>query len=234
MEKVEIENNGLGEEGAVELNAQSEDNANKPSEEEVQAAEKEFQEAIDDWNLRTWKIEGDGTVEGTMSTSGIISYLQNFLQGRAAWVKDQWMGMIKMSEALAVAELSGIISFEYPALEFSYFMLTNPGGIGLESAKEFESEQEQYAYVMSLISEQLQAARERMEEIKFLQDKWSGMAQGFYYEKDGVKPSQDDNIPEGAYWDNELQKYVKPGDPDYSVDIYNELVSKKLEEEKQV
>ena len=60
----------------------------------------------------------------------------------------------------------------------------NPGGIGLESAKNFEAEGEQYLPLMEAVSLALQKAREELKEIQFLQDRYAAMQQGFYYEKE--------------------------------------------------
>ena len=72
----------------------------------------------------------------------------------------------------------------YQALEFSYFSLINPGGVGLQTAQDFESEADQYLPILEEISVTLEKARKQLKDIEFLREKFAAMTQGFYLERE--------------------------------------------------
>lgn len=155
---------------------------NKPTDEEIKIAGEEFEKAAKNFPGKMWEI---GVEE---QSRGFVEYLQYFVDNRIFWTKNGWMGVVKLKEELQAAAnlLNGKepLKLGYQAVEFTYYSLMNPGGIGLESAKNFEAEGEQYLPLMEAVSLALQKAREELKEIQFLQDKYAAMQQGFYYERE--------------------------------------------------
>jgi hypothetical protein len=155
---------------------------NKPSEKEVEEARKEFEDAAKEWGESLYKI---GEPKDALE---IVEYLRHFLRNRFIWQKEAWMGVIKLTEELGAAEIlfkgkkDKGLELGYQALEFIYYVLTNPGGIGLQSALDFESENKQYLKILEEVAKQLDNSRKRLKEIEFRQQKWGAMAQGFYLE----------------------------------------------------
>jgi hypothetical protein len=156
------------------------DNPNKPSEEEVKAAGEEFENAAKSFPVKLWEI---GEVENARS---FCDYLTHYVRNRLFWTKNGWMGVVKLDEELRAAEnlLNGKepLKIGYQALEFIYYSLMNPGGVGLQSAQDFEAEGENYLPLMEAVSLSLERARKELKNIQFLQDKYTAMQQGFYLE----------------------------------------------------
>lgn len=162
------------------------DNPNKPSEEEVKAAGEEFENAAKSFPVKLWEI---GEVENARP---FCDYLTHYVRNRLFWTKNGWMGVVKLDEELRAAEnlLNGKepLKIGYQALEFIYYSLMNPGGIGLQSAQDFEAEGENYLPLMEAVSLSLETARKELKNIQFLQDKYTAMQQGFYLELEPVEP----------------------------------------------
>jgi hypothetical protein len=167
---------------------------NKPSQEEVDAAGKELEEASKAFPLTMWAI-------GEPKDARLYcDYLNHYVRNRLFWTKNGWMGVVKLVEELQAASnlLNGKNSLEvgYQALEFIYYSLMNPGGIGLQSALDFESEGENFIPVMEAVGTKLNEARNELKRIQFLQDKYTAMQQGFYLEIEPAKAPEELTLPE--------------------------------------
>lgn len=167
------------------------DNPNKPTEEEIKAAAAEFEYASKVFPSKLWEI---GEVENART---FCDYLSHYVRNRLFWTKNGWMGVVKLNEELRAAEnlLNGKepLKLGYQALEFVYYSLMNPGGVGLQSAQDFEAEGENYLPLMEAVSVALEKARVQLKEIQFLQDKYAAMQQGFYLELEPTEPPVEDS-----------------------------------------
>jgi hypothetical protein len=190
MAELEITN---VEELKSELEKAVKDNPNKPTEEEIKLAGEEFEYASKIFPTKMWEI---GEVKDARL---FCDYLSHYVKNRLFWTKNGWMGVVKLEEELRAAEilLNGKepLKLGYQALEFVYFSLMNPGGVGLQSALDFETEGEQYIPLMEAVSITLEKARVELKTIQFLQDKYTAMQQGFYLE---LEPPDAEPIPEEA------------------------------------
>jgi hypothetical protein len=181
VEEISINNVGKIEEKlkeAIEKNPE-----NKPTEEEVISAEKEFAEESENFNTSSYEI---GSKEDAKE---LIDYTKHFIENRAMWSKNAWMGMIKFKQELEDADKflkdntdKAGFRMGYQAIEFLYFLLQNPGGIGYDSAKAFETENSKFVKLFDATADMLQTLRDRLKKIQFLQDKVTAMKQGFYLE----------------------------------------------------
>lgn len=157
-------------------------NDNKPSDEEVEEAKKEFEEASKTFGTKLWEI---GKKEDSQEN---LDYIEHYMQNRVFWTQTGWMGVIKMQEVIddtqsALRENPDVhLAFGYQALEFMFYSFQNAGGVGFQAAKDFESENEIYARVFDAVGSKIAEARKELKEIQFLQDKYAAMAQGFYLE----------------------------------------------------
>ena len=178
---VELEINNL-KELDEKLKETLKNNPNKPSEEEIEKAKKEFEEAYKNFFQKSWNI---GDAEDAQE---ILEYMQHFVRNRIFWTKNGWMGVIKMMEELNDAEEflkvnpKENLKMGYQAMEFIFYSFQNAGGIGLQSALDFEKENEIFAKCFDAIGKSLSLAREELKKIQILQDKYSAMSQGFYLE----------------------------------------------------
>lgn len=187
MAELEITNKKQLEE---ELSKAIKDNKNKPTEEEVKAAGEDFEKTAKAFPLKMWAL-------GEPKDARLYcDYLNHYVRNRLFWTKNGWMGVVKLVEELEAASnlLNGKNSLElgYQALEFVYYSLMNPGGVGLQSALDFESEGEQFIPLMEAVGNKLNEARLDLKKIQFLQDKYTAMQQGFYLE---VEPPADPAVP---------------------------------------
>ena len=182
-------------------------NDNKPTDEEVEAAKKEYEERAETAVAKFWSIGEQ------KDSQAFLDYIEHYINNRVFWTQNGWMGVIKMEEVIAETqntlklEPTTQLAFGYQPLEFLFYSFQNAGGIGLQAAKDFESENEIYAKIFDAIGKQLSEARDEFKEIQFLQDKYAAMAQGFYLE---VEPGPDEEeVPlDGVPLDEESQ-----GDP---------------------
>lgn len=164
---------------------------NKPSEEEVAQAKEEFDAAAKEWTLKLYDI---GTPADAQE---VCDYIKHFLMNRFFWQKDAWMGVIKLTEEINAAEklFKGVkdksLQLGYQALEFTFYVLTNPGGFGLQAALDFESENDVYVKVLTLLGTQLESARKAAKDVEFLQQRWAAMSQGFYLEVEDLETEEE-------------------------------------------
>ncbi len=131
---------------------------NKPTEEEVEAAKVEFEEASKDFAIKSWDI-GEGK-DGLANVQYLIHYVRN----RIFWTKTGWMGVVKMMEELEDSEKfikanpGSPLKLGYQALEFIFYSLQNPGGIGWQSARDLMGEEKiipEYLTQLVIISQML-------------------------------------------------------------------------------
>jgi hypothetical protein len=174
---------------------------NKPSDEEVEEKQKEFEEASRDFSVKSWNI---GEPEDAQAN---VDYLNHFVRNRLFWTKTGWMGVIKMNEELKDAESfiqnnpGCCLQLGYQALEFIFYSFQNPGGVGLQTAQDLEQDREIYSKMFDSIGDRVTEAREQLKEIQILQDQYAAMAQGFYLEiEDGVEeivPTEEELVEDG-------------------------------------
>jgi hypothetical protein len=191
MAEIEVKSIEEAQEKLEELKASGEV-LNKPSEEETAAAIKEFEEAGKAFNEKRFEI---GTPdEGLL----IPHFLLDFLDKYVFWTKSGWMGVLKLHEEITETQKNlkagDYFTMGYQALEFTYFALSNPGGTGLESARNIEKIAENYANVLNLVGNKLEEARAELKNIQWLQDKAAAMQQGFYLEKEMLETESGEPI----------------------------------------
>jgi len=167
-----------------ELLAALESNTNKPSAEEIAAAELEYQEISNEFSAKDYAI---GDIE---HADDVYKFFINYIENHVMWTKNGWMGVIKLNDEITQKyeefkknpELP--FTLGYQALEFTMFMLSNPGGIGLNSAKAIELMSDLYIFIMEEVSNKLDGARAQLKDIQFAYDRWISMQQGFYLERE--------------------------------------------------
>lgn len=203
---------------------------NKPTPEEVEAAREEFESTAKSWSLKEWAI---GSPE---KGEEICEYLKHFMTNRFYWTSNAWMGLVKLHEelekSLNIWKLDQAstgqepLKISYQALEFAFHALQHPGGLGLEAALAFEGEIEQYKDILEILETVTTKAREELNKIQYLQERWAAMSQGFYLEQDAVDVP-DEKLPEGAYFDEDANRYFVPGDDGYDIEKFGKISNEK-------
>lgn len=153
---------------------------NKPTPEETEQFKNDFEKGLEDFKDARWEVSD----KGNFAANDVAIFLMDFMKKFAFWTKTGWMGLIKMEEELkksqaAVTEDTALM-FDYQMLEFAAYMLTNPGNIGLETAYEFEKIADKYSKIATVIGEKVEAARNELKNVQYLQEKWAAAEQGFY------------------------------------------------------
>ena len=153
---------------------------NKPTPEQVVQIKQAFEDAADAFKDKTWPI----SEKGSFGANDVYLFLIDFMKRFGFWTKTGWMGMIKMNEeltkALALVNDDTALELNYQALEFCAYMMTNPGGIGLDSANKFEEIADKYAKIGLIIGTQLDDARNELKKIQYMQEEWAAAEQGFF------------------------------------------------------
>jgi len=167
-----------------ELLAALESNTNKPTPEEIEEAELKYQEISAEFTAKEYEIGG---VE---HANDVYNFFINYIENHVMWTKNGWMGVIKLNDEIIQKyeefkkNPESVFTLGYQALEFTMFMLSNPGGIGLNSAKSIERMSDIYIFIMEEVSNKLDGARAQLKDIQFAYDRWISMQQGFYLERE--------------------------------------------------
>jgi hypothetical protein len=168
LSKEELEN---------ELKTNVKEDVKKPTQEEVDKYKDDFSAALKSFEDSRWQI----SEPGTFGINDVGLYLLDFINKYAFWTKTEWMGMIKMEDeikkAMSVSDPSVGIALSYQALEFCAYMLANPGGTGINLAKEFEAQADKYSKVGMVVGSQIEIARNKLKDLQSLQEKWGYYAQ---------------------------------------------------------
>jgi hypothetical protein len=152
----------------------------KPTPEETKQFEQDFKNAMKAFDEKRWEI----SEPGKFGANDVGMYLLDYIKKFAFWSKTEWMGMIKMEEeinkSIMSADASIGLRFGYQALEFCAYMLANPGGTGIDLAKEFETQADKYSKIGIVVGTKIEEARNELKIIQYLQEKYAAAAQGFY------------------------------------------------------
>ena len=152
----------------------------KPTPEQVAQYKLDFENAMNDFTETRFSISENGA----FAANDLGIFLIDFLKRYGMWTKTGWMGMVKMEEELRKAmQLDNTdtgLTLDYQALEFCGYVLTNPGGIGYETALEFEKIADKYSNIMITVGEQIEIARAKLQAVQYLQEKWAAGEQGFF------------------------------------------------------
>jgi len=176
QEKLELEVTKVEEPTKVE---------NKPTDEEIKQFEQDAVDAVEEFSNKKWQI-GDDT-----NGEKYLNFIQEFLEKYSWWTKTLWMGFCKLEEELntifsdikekKILNLNLLLS--YQALEFTHYILSNPTGVGLQSAKDIQKRSEDFNELFLIVDKSINEARELLKIVQHKQDVFSAACQGFYLEK---------------------------------------------------
>ena len=152
----------------------------KPTAEEIEQCKKDFETALETFHATRWDI----SPKGAFAANDVGLFLLDFMKRFAFWTKTGWMGMIKMEEEIQLAMKAvtedTCFNLDYQALEFCAYMLSNPGGVGLQLALDFEKIADKYAKISVDVATQQEAARKMIKHVAYLQERYAAAEQGFY------------------------------------------------------
>ena len=155
---------------------------NKPTEKEINEATKEFNEKAAAFNGKKFNI---GTAK---KSDAIYDFVLEFLENHVYWTKNGWMGVLRLHEELTETRKNkkpkDSFQVGYQALEFLFYVLSNPGGSGIASAQAIEKLADIYIETMELTAKKLETGRTELKDVQFLQEQVTAMQQGFYLERE--------------------------------------------------
>ena len=153
----------------------------KPTPEEIAQYKEDFEKSLEDFHATRWDL---ADAKGAFASQEVAMFLLDYMKRFAMWSKNGWMGMIKMDEEIKAAQKAITdevpFSLDYQGIEFCAYMLLNPGGIGLQTALDFESIADKYAKVSMTVAKQQEDARKTLKEIAWKQERYAAAEQGFY------------------------------------------------------
>ena len=163
-----------------ELIGSSKDKAfvNKPTEEEIEQFKLNFENAVKDFESTKYQIGDESTA------SKYIDFLIDYVTYDACWAKSAWMGIIKLEQELQEIKKSdeSVLNVSFQALQFILYILSNPSGTGLESAKRIEAVANILTELFEIVDKLSKDATVVLKEIQHKQDIVSAALQGFYLE----------------------------------------------------
>jgi len=167
----------------------------KPSDEEINQYKDEFEASVVEFDAAIYSI---GDVD---NANKYADFLINFNTYQVSWSKNLWQGVIKMDEELLAAK-NKLISGEekefkltYHPLEYLYFVMSNPAGFGLQSAKTFQANLDLYSEIYAVIEKALTDVRAKLAKTHKAQERWQAAEQGFYLEDIGLEDQLEKEEP---------------------------------------
>lgn len=149
----------------------------KVQEDDIKALEDELKAMQDRQSAMTYLIADKANAKR------VCEFLLDWNDNRFIWTKDMWKGVIQFNLYLQdwIAKFNGEqdLVFDFPALSYSYNMLMNPAGVGLDAAKFMSSVDEQYNAVLDTIGKYIDEFTEDNKKFKILQDCLAARYQGF-------------------------------------------------------
>lgn len=162
---------------------------NKPTQEEITKFEQEYENIVKKYQ----ELYSASSVFEVVGKEGkglkYVEVLREYVENRLVWNKDMWQGVIKFSEELKETQerLEGntennTLSMSFPALQYMFFIISQPNCLGLSSAQWFASVVEEMSELYDSSQEILKQQQALLEEIKIANDRVAAAHQGFYYE----------------------------------------------------
>lgn len=156
----------------------------KPTQDDIDRFKGEFETQVEAFRNITFNI----VEKEELNILDAAKFLLDYNANKVTWSKDLWQGIIKFNEfikdQIKQIENNGQkdIQFTYQPLEYIYFVLSNPSGIGLASALEFEENIGIFAEIYDQLENQVLTSRQMLQEIELAQQHWAAAEQGFFLE----------------------------------------------------
>lgn len=152
-----------------------------PTEDDVNAAKKDFEDAVKEVQSREYLIaDAENSVR-------VAKFIKDYLKD-CFWVKEYFKGVINLNahldDFLASVEAEGPkdLVMSYAPMQFTFQILDNYAGRGLEDAKAFAEKWDEYVAIYDAIRDHVEWYSTRNKAAETLRDRWALMAQGFYSE----------------------------------------------------
>lgn len=166
-----------------------------PTEEEINQAKKDFEE-------KTIALQNkkDYLIADAANAVRVATFLKNFIEN-GFWTQRYFVGVINFSEFIskfiedAKKEPKDLI-MEYGPMQFTYLMLENYAGFGIDAAKRFAEQWDEYVPIHDVLRDHIEEYQQKTEEIKKLQQRWGMFAQGYYLTYTDAEPDSVAEAPQ--------------------------------------
>lgn len=150
-----------------------------PTEEEVEAAKKEFEE-------RTTALQEkkDYLVADAPNALRVAKFLKKFIEN-GFWAQRYFVGVINFSEYIdkfieeCEKEEKDLV-MEYGPLQFCMLMLENYAGFGLEAAKKMAEMWDEYVPIYDTLRDHVEWYNNEAKMCERLKQRWGMLSQGYY------------------------------------------------------
>lgn len=165
-----------------------------PTEEEIAAAKKEFEE-----KTKALQEKKDYLVADAPNALRVAKFLKEFIEN-GFWAQRYFVGVINFSEYInkfieeCEKEEKDLV-MEYGPLQFCMLMLENYAGFGLEAAKKMAELWEQYVPIYDTLRDHVEWYNKEAKMCERLKQRWGMLSQGYFLvftdvESDGVAPEE--------------------------------------------
>ena len=169
-----------------------------PTEEEVAAAKKEFED-----RTSALQNKNDYLVADAPNALRVAKFLRDFIEN-GFWAQRYFVGVINFSDYInkfieeCEKEEKDLV-MEYAPLQFCMLMLENYAGFGLEAAKKMAELWEQYVPVYDTIRDHIEWYNKEAKMCERLKQRWGMLAQGYYLvftdvESDAVAQEAEEDV----------------------------------------
>lgn len=154
----------------------------KPTEEEIEEYTKEMEAGFEAYNnMSDFVISEDAELSKKLYDMAIKYNSELY-----TWKHDEWKGVIMFDETMKSQEGSERFTIDKNNLQWLYYIITNPSGVGIEKAREMKANEEVFVQLVERITEAMTEFKEIVEDLRFLQDRVAAAHQGFYLRQDGI------------------------------------------------
>lgn len=150
-----------------------------PTEEDVNAAKKEFEE-----RTIALRDKNDYLVADEANAVRVAKFLKKFIEN-GFWTQRYFVGVINFSDYITkfieeAEKEPKALTMEYGPMQFCYLILENYAGIGIEAAKKMAEMWEEYVPIYDTLRDHVEWYNKEVKQCERLKQRWGMLAQGYY------------------------------------------------------
>lgn len=151
-----------------------------PTEDEINEAKKMFEERTEKLNKKD-----DYLIADKANAMRVIAFLKNFISN-AFWGGRYFVGVIRFVNEFIPEFVESFekeekdLTMDFGAMQFTFQMLSNYGGIGLDSAIKMADMWDEYLPIYEVLRDHIEWYKKEDEICKKLQNRWGMLEQGYF------------------------------------------------------
>lgn len=150
-----------------------------PTEEEVEAAKKEFED-----RTIALRDKNDYLVADKDNALRVAKFIRKFV-ANGFWTQRYWVGVVNFVDYIDTfikeceAESKDLV-MEYGPLQFCYLMFENYAGFGYDAAKKMAELWDEYVPIHDVLRDHIEYYNSEAKACEKLKQRWGMLAQGYY------------------------------------------------------